>query len=384
MNIVYVAIEKWGANVGVSQKILAQLSFLNKMGHEAKGIFASYHYDLQKPYELTCEGLIWNLAVRTKKGLHAKSLNRRRVFQALTEILETEPYHVIYMRYPLYLDLALNRFLKRHKGRVVFENQSMEPAEMWTRKQYLKYLLEKLLAKSVYKKLKGCVAVTPEIAAYQRKKASRPDMPVAAICNGIHVNRLPLKQEVPISGKQIELVMVASFFPHHGLDRLLKGLIQYKGSHRVRLHLAGDTTMFGDYSNWKRSLGDRVVDHGRLEGSELDRLFDRVHFAIGSLGIHRINGLRQATPLKTREYIARGIPFAIGYEDADLPRNNEIEDLYMECPQTENPIDIDHLVSGILGIYKEKEIQGRLRWFAETKLDWSHKVHELSLFLKQL
>jgi hypothetical protein len=47
-------------------------------------------------------------------------------------------------------------------------------------------------------------------------------------------------------------------------------------------------------------------------------LLARADVAIGSLGLYRAK-LQEASTLKVREYLARGIPTILGYRDTDFP-----------------------------------------------------------------
>ena len=61
-----------------------------------------------------------------------------------------------------------------------------------------------------------------------------------------------------------------------------------------------------------------IIFYSQMIGNDLNTLFNSADIAISTLGAHRI-GLKQLSPLKSREYCVRGIPFIIGYEDLDFP-----------------------------------------------------------------
>ena len=71
-------------------------------------------------------------------------------------------------------------------------------------------------------------------------------------------------------------------------------------------------------------------------------LYDRCHFAIASLGLHRI-GIDVASTLKTREYLAKGMPFVYSGE-VDVFRD-EPAHFCMAVPADETPVDVAALAT---------------------------------------
>ena len=57
--------------------------------------------------------------------------------------------------------------------------------------------------------------------------------------------------------------------------------------------------------------------HGYLSAGEYRRIIAGADAAISSLGLHRI-GLEEASPLKSRECLALGLPLVLAYVDTDL------------------------------------------------------------------
>ncbi len=385
MRLFYIAIEKLDANIGVTAKIKTQVEVLNQLGYDTTAIFIEYNGTLDQSYKLEKFHKYWRLVVKTSTcPLISKFINRKRVFGILHNLLKKEPFDYVYMRFPLYLDIPLIRFLGHFRDRVVFENQSLHTGEMLSRRHLGKYLLDSVLAGQVYAKLKAIVAVTPDIADFYRRKTNRKNLPVLSLSNGIGVHDIPVKQHKPIEDKKFSIIMVASFFPHHGVDRLLKGLRAYKGEYEITVHLVGNSGIDKKNNHLQNSLGKNVIEYGAMSGKHLDKVYNQSHLAIGSLGIHRIKGLKEATPLKTREYIARGIPFAIGYKDVDLYDGNEIEDCYIQLPQNDEPVDFNGLISSTISIYKKSDVSVRLRQFAENNFDWNIKMKKLGSFLESL
>lgn len=105
----------------------------------------------------------------------------------------------------------------------------------------------------------------------------------------------------------------------HGFDRVISGLsgfITRFPDVEITLHVVGD-------GNHRVKLEEYTVEErcerqvhfwGSRDGQELNEIFSRCQLGVGSLGMHR-QFLTKGEPLKTREYIARGFPVVLSYED---------------------------------------------------------------------
>jgi len=69
-------------------------------------------------------------------------------------------------------------------------------------------------------------------------------------------------------------------------------------------------------------LGDcprNVTAHGYLPQTRYRPIMERADLGLGCLALH-LKGLNEACPLKTREYLAAGLPVIVGYTDSDFPQ----------------------------------------------------------------
>ena len=82
-----------------------------------------------------------------------------------------------------------------------------------------------------------------------------------------------------------------------------------------------------------------VILYGKKHGTELDNLFDKCDFGIGSLGRHRV-GIDKIKTLKNREYAARGIPFIYSETDSDFDPKPYV----LKAPADESPIEIQRII----------------------------------------
>lgn len=85
-------------------------------------------------------------------------------------------------------------------------------------------------------------------------------------------------------------------------------------------------------------LEDRVFFLGPLFGSGLEEAFEGCDLAISSLGFHRI-GLIEGSPLKTREYAARGLPVVGSYTDTGILEGSKFP--FFKVAADDDPIDLE-------------------------------------------
>lgn len=167
------------------------------------------------------------------------------------------------------------------------------------------------------------------------------------ISNGIDFKAIPMKQHTNNTSHELHLIGVAEVHYWHGFDRLVQGLADYYQSipeYKVYFHIVGPLsgerekqTILPVICNHK--LEQYVKLHGPLHGDELDLLFEKADFAIGSLGRHR-SGITYIKTLKNREYAARGIAFAYSETDEDFDHMPYV----WKVQADESPIDISELI----------------------------------------
>ncbi|MCD4651001.1 MAG: CDP-glycerol glycerophosphotransferase family protein, partial [Candidatus Cloacimonetes bacterium] len=215
---------------------------------------------------------------------------------------------------------------------------------------------------------------------YDRQRSGANCTPALEIGNGVTVEQIPVRTAPYFDGQTLNLLMIASFDNWHGVDRIIRGMMN--SDKQVMLYLCGRGNLYDSLRQLvqKRGLQHKVRFAGWLEGDSLNRMFNRCHLALGSLALHRIP-LKQAAVLKVRQYLARGIPVVIGYEDVDLPAELPY---ILQVEASEEPIDINELFRFTSQVYSRSELIKEIRDFTKEHLDWSVKTRKLSKFLKAL
>ena len=148
----------------------------------------------------------------------------------------------------------------------------------------------------------GFLAVSHEIARLYKSYMK----PIEVIANGIifdsshslHAARNNTRLQFIFAGTQNQ--------DWHGVDKIIN---LAKTLNDCDFHLVGIDN--------SRTPIDNVFFHGPLSQHELDALYPKMDIGLGTLALHR-NNMKEASPLKVREYLAFGLPVIIGYQDTDL------------------------------------------------------------------
>lgn len=297
--------------------------------------------------------------------------SRSIAFHAVWDAVQQHAPDVVYVRYPIY-DGHVLRFV-RESPPVVFEIQTKFDLELPPEAAEH----ERRWAARVLPETAGLVAVTPEILEYETARAGWA-IPGHVMPNGADPDTIPFTTP-QLARDRIDLVCVASFYPWHGIDRLIAGLAAERDVSDVHLHLVGDGVALAGLRALAQDLGvaDRVHAHGRQPVTALDPWYARAHVAIGSLAPHRV-GLRELAALKHREYALRGLPMMLGGGDADFPAALP---WLRTVPADDSPISPRALRAFALG-WTDVRRRAQIRTWAESHLAWSAKIPGLLHFLQ--
>lgn len=197
-------------------------------------------------------------------------------------------------------------------------------------------------------------------------------VPTIKTMNGLDVEA---EKVISLQKKEdrIDLLAVAFMQKHHGYERIIKGLKDYycvPRNIKVYLHMVGEGPEKAKYeamvSKWK--LKEYVIFYGSKKGEELDKIYNGKDIAITSLGMYKL-GINTASVLKSREYLAKGIPMITG---CDIDVLNEAFPYYIEFPNDSSSIDIDKVVTfyqSIFSVEDVNQITENIRAFAYNNID---------------
>lgn len=163
--------------------------------------------------------------------------------------------------------------------------------------------------------------------------------------NGTNLDKIHIVPHKKIDDK-IHLLSCAFFQKHHGYERILRGLKKYyrnNGTREICVDFVGEGFEIEKYKKISscHELKDRVYFHGLKKGDELEYFYSIADIAMSSFSMHSLK-LKSSSALKTRDYMARGIPFIAGSK-TDVMIHNECP-YYLEFPANNSSVNIEKIV----------------------------------------
>ncbi len=196
-------------------------------------------------------------------------------------------------------------------------------------------------------------------------------LPAFTMRNGLCIEDIKLS-EYTYSKNRLDIISVSSMMPWHGLDRIMEGMAEYyaRGGERdVILHAVGDGRFRSRYEAQAKELGlsDKVIFYGALFGEQLDEVFDKCCVGVCILKSHSAN---EGTPLKTVEYVARGLAIVT---EMKLWFLGEKSEFCLKKSRDDSPLDIDEVIGFCDGLFGDdcQQAKERIRALAEEKCDVS-------------
>lgn len=185
------------------------------------------------------------------------------------------------------------------------------------------------------------------------------------ISNGISFEENRLKNNT--HSELFNFIIVAVASPYHGVDLFLDSLESCKNAN-IRFHIVGESKVITELQNSvknKNLLSSKVIFYGFKSGVELDNLYDIAHIGVSSLATWRV-GLKAVKNLKSREYVARGLPFIYAGSDPDFDDKQYVYKL----PLKFDKIDFDDVIKWYkslpnnIGVRMRNEHINSLSWDA--------------------
>lgn len=202
-------------------------------------------------------------------------------------------------------------------------------------------------------------------------------IPTIRTMNGIDIKKIRKIEPIVHDENEIHMIGVAMLQKHHGYERLIMGMRNYYSDNtygkcrKVFFHIVGDGPEKKRYERLvkKYSLGDNVIFHGMLEGEQLDEIYNQSDLAISSLGIYKAK-VYYLSALKTREYLAKGLPMITGSKVDVLSHEFPY---YLEFPNDSSVIDVESIIhfhdKVYFNSYNRAGIVNYIRKFAEEKVN---------------
>lgn len=217
---------------------------------------------------------------------------------------------VYILRYSVHDPFQLYFLLTSNKP-VCLIHHTLELSELYSEGGFrgkVRFLLEKIMGPITIRVASRVIGVTPEIAMYEINRSRRKDKKVYVFPNGISRDSVAAVEDRR-DNRQEWIFVAGSFAPWHGLDRLLHELGRTDAD--VVLHLVGQLSQ--EQLDLARE-DSRIVLHGLVDRQKIVDISAACWIGLASFGMDRLN-MKEACPLKVREYLAMGLPVVAGYDD---------------------------------------------------------------------
>jgi len=368
--------------IGVLKKIYSIQNAFKKAGYETAFLHlnGALTIELEAPDEGTTAFQIPESV--TGSGLMEKYNRRKEILSVLSgDVIDRYKPNIIILRFVTADRLLIRTFKKlRHHGiRIILDVPTyLHDKELG--KGY--YLFLRLLVDKFYRRM------FKKYVDFVYSPSDEPcifGMENIQVTNGIDCSSISIKKSRKCDDN-IHFISVANISFWHGYDRIIRGMYEYyqgNPSRTVYYHCVGEGEALPALKQLTNDLGMNryVVFHGVKSGEELDKIFDKSDIALGSLGFHRI-GLKSGSPLKGREYCARGIPFVISYNDQDF---SESFPYILKITSDESPVDINEIVEWYEELtHSHPDYSIEMRKYAEEHLSWDAKMRPVIEKIKEI
>lgn len=345
---------------GVSIKVHSQIKGLEELGYDV--YCASYGEDGVYLYHK-----------QGKELLEKKSKVPQRILfmSALLKHLKEQQYDVCYIRFP-FIDWHLKQVIKKLKSdnttlyievatypiyQSTFKKDGLVATLLYKQHTFFSRDLKKYVDKVLYignttDNIWGCDA--------------------ELIPNGCNVEQFALKKQVNNGKDELVLIVVAAMYARHGFERLFDGMADYyrdgKPETVVKLYMVGEGPERENYQQFTKENGleEYITFTGAKSGAELEELFDESDVAVAALGMYK-EDIYQASTLKVKEYLSRGIPFVYACDEIGLS-----EALPYVLKVENQPGNLD--VKKVVDFYQEvkgKDFRNEMREYAVDHYSWA-------------
>ena len=370
----YANFRVYDETVGITQKVKKQIEAFQELGYDV--IYSGYLEDGVAIFDST-----GNILVKKKFFLKNGKINhilRRYMLLLLCKdyfLKNDVELEFSYLRYDFFDSFYINllKVLKKKSKKVIIEAHSYPVFVKKDKFNPIK-ILDEIYSKKAHKYCDYIASMT--------NLKTICGIPTYEIENTLNIDDFKIKEYKRVENKFI-FINVAFENITHGLDRLIKGISNYYKTIYKTTSVDIELLLIGEYSNSTKklvedlSLSEKVKFLGKMKRNEIDTYIDEAHFAVGSMGNHRANSY-YGSALKTKEYIARGIPFVYGWEERILINFP----FAYKVPLNEEPVDIKKILEFYRKI-ENKDLAIKMRKFLEeNNRSWQQQFYELLKFRK--
>lgn len=333
--VLFLIFHGFDPNNGISKKISCQVNALKKCNMEVHLCYM----DEKDTKKRIIDG---EVIADYGNGIFSKIL-KRTDFSAISNYVKENIIDLVYIRSNHNANLFTINMVKRMKAygaKVVMEIPTYPYDNEYKAQGISRQIFQdKIFRNQLAKHLDAIVTFSDYDKIFGQRTIK--------ISNGIDFDSVKMKTTINDTSKELNLIGVAEIHEWHGFDRIVRGLADYYSKpqdYLVEFHVIGYFFSKEIEDEFRKIISDNhmenyVILYGKKHGTELDNLFDKCDFGIGSLGRHRV-GIDKIKTLKNREYAARGIPFIYSETDSDFDPKPYV----LKAPADESPIEIQRII----------------------------------------
>ncbi len=315
MRIAYISLH-WARTLssGVGKKIDSQVEMWKSLGHEARLFMHSE--DTRALNLLAGEKFFYP----THKGILQRELGRIRAAKEMLSALKSYKPDLIYLRYGMYA-YPLHRLISIAP---VIEEINTNDVEQHKELGFSYASYNRLTRRILFNQVDGICSVSKELVESKDFKVF--DKPAKIIANGINFK---MNKPFPApNNPSPKLVFIGTpGYRWHGVDKLV---VLAQNNPDLHIDIIGY-----DVLPSIQHLPKNLLLHGYLKTEKYLEVFAKADVAISSLAPHR-KEMHEASSLKSREYLAYGLPTILAYKDTDL--DDLTVDFLLKIPNTEDNI----------------------------------------------
>ncbi|MBT7189945.1 MAG: glycosyltransferase family 4 protein [Anaerolineae bacterium] len=315
MRIAYISLH-WPRTFysGVGKKIHRHIKTWESLGHEVR--LFTHSEDTRDPNLLPGEKFFYP----SQSGIAQREFGRIRAAKEMLGAIERYQPDIIYLRYGIYI-VSLNRLAAIAP---IVEEINTDDVEQHKELGFIYSSYNRLTRGFFLRSISGLSCVSKELAESSVFKKYRKNTRV--IANGISLSGF---NSLVAPNNNIPKILFIGGPGHswHGVDKIITLAKTFSD---IKLDIIGY-----DHLPEFTELPKNLTLHGYLQTEKYLSIFSKADVAISSLAMHRVS-LNEASPLKSREYLACGLPMIYAYKDTDLDKLDV--DFLLRIPNTEDNI----------------------------------------------
>lgn len=360
--------------VGITKKIKSEIQTLKNMGYEV------YYTSYLEEGVAICNDNNEIVAQRTLKTQKKTFLLSQQLIEIAIEYLEKNSFD--------YALLRINRFTKKYMKmlKVLKDKGTFVMMESLSYFPELRYRDLSSFGYKIFwheiKKKKNCLKRYVDLMLTEGKIREFWGIPSVELSMGVDVDSLP-QHDYQGRCDEINMIMVGCSSIYHGTDRILNSMADYYKSPShvvdVNLHLVGDILEQDARLIEKLNLRNYVYCYGKKYGAGLYEIYDKCNVALGPLAQYRVK--KKDTGLKTKEYLAIGIPYVYAGVEDRLPKDYKY---IFQVSDDDAMIDIHKIIDFYFSIKEESDIVPKMREDAKKYYSWEDIFNRIFESVKKL